>query len=240
MGMPITVEVVDPSVSPEEIQKIFDYFDWVDRKFSPFKPESELSLINQDKIKESDWSEEMKLIFSLAEETKRETGGYFDILTPAGHYDPSGLVKGWAIRQAAEILSKDGYVDFYIEAGGDIEARGKNNRGKNWSVGVRNPFNPGQIVKRIQLTNRAIATSGTYFRGQHIYNPLRKGQAITDVVSLTVIGPNIYEVDRFATAAFAMGRPGLDFIQGLNGFEGYLIKADGRAVMTSGFEESVF
>lgn len=240
MGMPITVEVVDPSVSLDEIQKIFDYFDWVDRKFSPFKPESELSLINQDKIKESDWSEEMKLIFGLAEETKRETGGYFDILTPAGYYDPSGLVKGWAIRQAAEILSKDGYLNFYIEAGGDIEARGKNDRGKNWSVGVRDPFNPNQIVKRIRLTNRAIATSGTYFRGQHIYNPLLKRQAITDVVSLTVIGPNIYEADRFATAAFAMGRPGVDFIQGLNGFEGYLIKTDGRAVMTSGFEESVF
>jgi len=55
----------------------------------------------------------------------------------------------------------------------------------------------------VYVTDEGIATSGTYLRGEHIYNP-KTGEAASEIVSLTVIGPNIYEADRFATAAFAM------------------------------------
>ncbi len=58
---------------------------------------------------------------------------------------------------------------------------------------------------------------------------------LDDVKSLTVIGPDIYEADRFATAAFAMGRGGIDFIESLEGFEGYMIDASKTATFTSGF-----
>ena len=50
------------------------------------------------------------------------------------------------------------------------------------------------------------------------------------------MGPNVLEADRFATAAFAMGREGIHFIESLKGFEGYAIDAKGIATMTSGFE----
>ena len=56
-------------------------------------------------------------------------------------------------------------------------------------------------------------------------------------MSLTVIGPDIYEADRFATAAFAMGMEGIEFIERLSGFEGYIITNEGIATMTSGFEQ---
>ena len=42
-----------------------------------------------------------------------------------------------------------------------------------------------------------------------------------------------------ATAAFAMGRRGIQFIEKLQGFEGYLIDAQARATYTSGFERFV-
>jgi thiamine biosynthesis lipoprotein len=61
------------------------------------------------------------------------------------------------------------------------------------------------------------------------------GPLVTDVLSLTVIGPNIYEADRFATAAFAMGEEGIRFIERLEGFEGYMIDRRGQATFTSGF-----
>jgi thiamine biosynthesis lipoprotein len=54
-------------------------------------------------------------------------------------------------------------------------------------------------------------------------------------VSITVIGPDVLEADRFATAAFAMGKGGIAFIENLPGFEGYAIDAQGIATMTSGF-----
>ena len=72
-------------------------------------------------------------------------------------------------------------------------------------------------------------------RGQHIYNPHAAGRPITDIVSLTVIGPDVLEADRFATAAFAMGRQGMAFIERMPGLEGYAVDGSGRAVLTSGF-----
>ncbi len=80
-----------------------------------------------------------------------------------------------------------------------------------------------------------IATSGSYRRGQHIYNPHNANAPLTEIVSISVIGPNVYEADRFATAAFAMGKQGINFIENLKGFEGYMINKDGIAVQTSDF-----
>jgi thiamine biosynthesis lipoprotein len=89
------------------------------------------------------------------------------------------------------------------------------------------------------LTDCGVATSGTYVRGQHIYDPIHNQTLPDGVVSLTVIGPNIYEADRFATAAFAMGLEGIYFIESLEGFEGYLINQQGQATFTSGFTEYI-
>lgn len=102
--------------------------------------------------------------------------------------------------------------------------------------GIRNPFNKEEIIKVISLKDAGIATSGTYIRGQHIYNPHEIEKPITEIVSLSVIGPNVYEADRFATAAFAMGEKGIMFIEKLNGFEGYMVDKNGLATMTGGFQ----
>jgi thiamine biosynthesis lipoprotein len=91
----------------------------------------------------------------------------------------------------------------------------------------------------LELTDKGIATSGTAIRGQHIYNPHNPGQQLLDVASLTVIGPDVCEADRFATAAFAMGKRGIFFIEELPGFEGYMIDASARATYTTGFERYV-
>jgi thiamine biosynthesis lipoprotein len=186
-------------------------------------------------LKQYQFSPEMKEIFALAEKTRMESGGYFNILTPAGNYNPSGIVKGWAILNASKILLSVGFKNFYVDGGGDIQTHGKNNSGVPWSVGIKNPFEQEQIVKVIYPGNRGVATSGTYIRGQHIYNPLGREEAITEIVSLTVIGPDVCEADRFATAAFAMGKKGIYFIEEMDGLEGYLIDNKGTGTGTSGF-----
>lgn len=235
MGMPITVEVVDPSATKETVDMVFDYFDSVDKRFSTYKEESEISRINRGEIQKENASAEMQEVFRLSEETKKETHGYFDILKPDGSIDPSGLVKGWAIWNVAKLLEKNGFKNFFVDAGGDIQVRGKNSKGNTWNFGIRNPFNRDEIVKVVYLKDGGIATSGIYIRGQHIYNPHTKEANILDIMSLSVIGPNVYEADRFATAAFAMGRTGLAFIEGLEGFEGYMIDKDGMGFETSNF-----
>ncbi len=239
MGMPITVEIADKDADKNALELAFNYFKYIDEEFSTYKETSEISLINQGKLKLEDSSIEMQEIFKLAAETKKETDSYFDIKKLDGLYDPSGIVKGWAIHNASLLLKKSGYKNFCIEAGGDIETSGVNDQDKGWKIGIKNPFNPAEIVKVLEIQNKGIATSGTYIRGNHIYNPKDKNAKIEEIVSLSVIGPNIYEADRFATAAFAMGRDGILFIEKLNGFEGYMIDKNGIATMTSGFEKYV-
>jgi len=237
MGMPITIEVVDSTVVQDDIDNVFAYFVAIDDTFSTYKATSEISKINRGELLPAQFSEDMKAILALSEQTKQDTHGYFDILHD-GQYDPSGIVKGWAIHNAANMLTTWGFHHFYVDAGGDIQVSG-NKDGHLWRVGIRNPFNRAEHVKVLALTNRGIATSGTAIRGHHIYNPHNPDTLLQDIVSLTVIGPNVYEADRFATAAFAMGKKGIYFIEQLPGFEGYMIDASARATFTSGFERYV-
>jgi len=238
MGMPITVEVIDRWVAAEAFDEVFGYFEYVDAKFSTYKDDSEISRFNRGEISTKDFSKDMRTIFALAEESQAKTNGYFNILHN-GKHDPSGIVKGWAIRNAAGILREKGYADFYVEAGGDIQASGKNGQGEPWRVGIRNPFNLDEIVKVLSISEYAVATSGTYVRGQHIYNPLHGDSEITDIVSLTVVGADICEADLYATAAFAMGTNGIQFIEELCEFEGYSIDKNKMATFTSGFQKWV-
>ena len=294
MGMPITVELVGAAATSEAIDDVFAYFTSVDERFSTYKAASEISRINSGELGPAAASADMQSIFRLAEQTRLETGGYFNIARE-GRIDPSGIVKGWAIHNAAARLRATGLRSFYIEAGGDIQADGQNREGRPWRVGIRNPFDMGEIVKVVALSDRGIATSGIYIRGQHIYNPYdpqpaggitpparpcrsqedigqpagetparhpsgghsdnarsagtatlagtpsgahsaEPGCATREIVSLSVIGPNIYDADRFATAAFAMGPAGIVFIEQLPGFEAYMIDARGIATFTSGFQ----
>jgi thiamine biosynthesis lipoprotein len=238
MGMPISVRLVDTWAVEDDVTAVYDYFNYVDHKFSVYKQDSEITKINRGLVSPQDYSQDMKQVLQLCDQTKKATSGFFDI-SRHGQLDPSGLVKGWAIHQASELLKNRGLENYYIEAGGDIQPAGHNLQGRPWRVGIRHPFNLKQIVKSVAVTDQGVATSGTYLRGQHIYNPFNPGNEITDIVSLTVIGPNIYEADRFATAAFAMGQAGIKFIAHLLGFEGYLIDSFGQATFTPGFDRFV-
>lgn len=235
MGMPISVEIVDPAVTADDLAAVFAHFTAVDERYSTYKATSEVSRINRGELNVADASEELQEVLALCEQTKIETRGYFDIRTPDGTIDPSGLVKGWAIQGAADLLDQRGFQNFFVEAGGDLQPRGKNNQGQLWRVGIRNPFKADEIIKVILPGNRGVATSGTQMRGQHIWNPHDRAATFTDIASITVIGPNVYEADRFATAAFAMGNDGLAFIAALPGFDAYQIDRDGMATMTPGF-----
>lgn len=241
MGMPIEIEIVGPRVRTA-LEAAFAYLVAVDECFSTYKEDSEISRINRGEIELHAASAPMREVFMLAERTKAETQGYFDIRRPdlpdrqaGGLLDPSGIVKGWAIRNTAALIREAGHENYLVNAGGDIAMSGTNAEGGEWGVGIRNPFNIHEIVKVVYPRGKGIATSGSYIRGDHIYDPHAPERKIVEVVSITVIGPDVLEADRFATAVFAMGKRGIEFIENLPGFEGYMIDASGFATMTSGF-----
>jgi FAD:protein FMN transferase len=239
MGMPITVEVVDRGVRPRHFEPVFSWFRQIDERFSPFRETSETTLWDRGVLKSSQLSPQMRAVMQLAEETTQASGGYFNVYRE-GTFNPVGIVKGWAIHKAARLLHLAGFADFYVEAGGDAQVCGRGPEGEPWLVGIRNPFDVSQIIKVLRLSDRGVATSGTYFRGHHIYDPLDPtGRIAAEPVSLTVIASDILDADRFATAAFAMGQAGIAFIEALDGYEGYLVDGRGTATFTTGFKGHV-
>lgn len=233
MGMPIEIEIAGGTEAV--LNAAFEYLKSVDERFSPYKEESEVSRMNRGEVSEADRSPEMREVLALAEQTRRETDGYFDIRKPDSDVDPSGIVKGWAILKTAELIKKAGFNNYMVNAGGDIASAGVNEAGEEWSVGIRNPFKLEEIVKVVYPRGQGVATSGSYIRGAHIYNPHTPEQVLDEIVSITVIGSDVLEADRFATAAFAMGHAGIGFIERLPGFEAYAIDRKGIATLTSGW-----
>lgn len=234
MGMPIVLMSPDESVTSESIEEVFSFFAYVDKTYSPFIESSIVSRISRGEIGEPEYSDELSEIMAIAKRTKRATGGYFDVWHK-GIFDPSGIVKGWAIAKAAEILGK--YTrNFYIEAGGDIQVGGLNDAGGPWQIGIRNPFERHQNIKVVALKNSAIATSGTAIRGQHIYDPI-DNKKLDDIASISVIAPNIIDADRMATAAFAMGAKGIYFIEQLDGYEACAVMHDKTTITTTGWNQ---
>lgn len=236
MGMPIEIEIVGEN-SGATLEVAFNYLVSVDEQFSTYKETSEISRINRGEIKGGEESEAMKEVFALAEKAREETNGYFDMRQPDGLLDPSGIVKSWAILNTAKLIGDAGFENYAVNAGGDIASHGVNADGEEWRFGIRNPFTPEEIIKVVYPRGLGLATSGSYVRGDHIYNPHDPDEKLHEIVSISVIGPDVLEADRFATAAFAMGEKGIEFIESLPGFEGYAISAQGIATITRHFSQ---
>ncbi|TMV66904.1 FAD:protein FMN transferase [Thioclava sp. BHET1] len=235
MGMPVTLTLIDPPRA-SLIAEAFALFAAIDQRFSPYRETSELCRLNRGELDTEDLSTEFRHILALAEAARQESGGWFDIRCPGGGIDTSGIVKGWAIARVAALLRQAGAERFCVEAGGDLQTCGARTAGHAWRIGIRNPFALSQVVEILGMRGQAIATSGNYIRGNHIYDPLSGTAAVSDLVSLSVIAPDILQADLLATTAFAIGRPGLDFLAGYQDVEACAIDAAGIMHVTPGWQ----
>ncbi len=155
-------------------------------------------------------------------------------LRPAGRLDPSGLVKGWAVAEAAERLTAAGARNFCINAGGDLIARGRPTPDRLWRLGIRHPEDLEQHAAVVAVEDLAVATSGEYEQGGHIVDP-HTGRRPTGVLSVTIIGPDLALADAYATAAFAMGADGPRWTATLTGYDAMSITDDHQILTTPGF-----
>ncbi|HEU5004578.1 MAG TPA: FAD:protein FMN transferase [Candidatus Saccharimonadales bacterium] len=229
MGMPISIDI--PQCQNEVVfEEVFDRLKEIDRKFSPYRPDSQLNLHNKGRLKPD---KELKSIIKACKEAEELTDGFFSAWA-SGVFDPSGYVKGWAIDQAGKLIKKAGYQTFCVAAGGDILARSQTN--KDWVIGIQNPFDKSKIIGSIKGKNFAVATSGNYERGEHIINLKTKKPAL-ELASFTVTGKNIIEADVLATAGFVAGDFGINFVGNQHGYEALAINLDGRVSATGGMKK---
>ena len=232
--MPVTIDVRDRAGDAGTLELTFAEFRLLDRIFSPFRPDSEVSRINRGELKIEDASEEVSCAIGIGRLYTRATNGYFALWLD-GRFDPSGLVKSWAIDRAASILELAGASSYFVDAGGDVLARGGNGEGEPWRVGIRHPIERSRFVCVVSGCDLAVATSGTYEKGPHVINP-HTGRPADELISATVVGADILTADVYATAALAMGNQGLDFVEGAPGYEAYVIGSDLLAGRTRGFD----
>ncbi len=238
MGTAIVIEVRDSVLDADAVEATFDHFRDIDARFSTFKAESEISRLARGELNVADTSPDVQAVLAMCEESRIVSDGYFDAWhhRPDGALDPSGIVKGWSVDGACEILDAAGMQNYCINAGGDVFARGDQEPGKPWHIGIRNPWDPATVAAVVEAHDLAIATSGTYERGQHVLVP-HTGRPPEGVVSMTVIGPNLARADAWATAAFAMGVRGVDWAaRELDGYEAGAITSDRHVITTVGFE----
>jgi FAD:protein FMN transferase len=233
MGMPIYVDIRDPHALPSAAEPAFDWLRWVDATFSTYKPESEISRLGRGELRMEEAQPQVRAVLARCEELRAVTGGYFDARA-GGTLDPSGLVKGWAVDEAAAILSAAGLENFAINAGGDIRLQGGALPEDSWRIGIQHPLERGQIAAVVEGSGLAVATSGEYARGQHVLDPHTR-RAPDGVLSVTIIGPDLATADAYATAAFAMGREGPAWTARLGGYEAMTILEPEQVLTTAGF-----
>ena len=205
----------------------------VDDVFSTYQPGSQVSRLGRGELRLADCDGDVAEVLELCAQVGLESAGYFSS-TFGGNLDPTGLVKGWAIQRASELLGSSGSTHHLVNGGGDIQAVGGSAPGTPWQIGIAHPLERGALASVVQLTDGAVATSGIAERGTHVLDPFT-GQPAVALASVTVVGPDLIRSDAYATAAIAMGDRARGWLEGCAGYQGFAVAADGLGWWTSGY-----
>ena len=230
MGTVFSFDVRTLGVDRAAITDAVDWLHWVDRTFSTYKADSQIQQIARQELTLEAAHVEVRDVLERCSQLERETDGFFSAYA-TGVLDPSGLVKGWAIQRASDILVEAGSTAHCVNGGGDMVCVGTTAPQAPWRIGIAHPTVPGRLAGIVIAENLAIATSGTAERGEHITRPSGRGGA--DIASVTVVGADLGTVDAYATAAFAMGTDAMAWIEQLDGFEGLVVQTDGQVWRSS-------
>jgi thiamine biosynthesis lipoprotein len=236
MGTVFSIDVRDPGVGERAIDDVVQWLHWVDSTFSTYQPDSAISRLARGDITLIECDPRVRKILDLCDDLDWATSGYFSAYA-TGVLDPSGLVKGWAIEQASNLLRAAGSANHCVNGGGDVQCAGEFETGRPWRIGVAHPLEPGLLAGAVAGNELAVATSGTAERGQHIVDPHTR-QAPTALAAVTVVGRHLTYVDAYATAAFAMGDRAQPWLESLPGYWAFGITADGATWRTNGFAET--
>ena len=211
-GTVILFELSSQKVSQESLIQAFTeaekFIYHVDEVFSTYKENSIISQLKREEIEISACSDEVQEVWGLCKKAMELSDGAFNPWFNG--FDPSGLVKGWAAQKCGEIFEKHGVENSLVNAAGDLAVRGgllKNGKVSPWEIGIRNPEIKDEIVESFKINTGSIATSGSYEKGAHIYDPFTNLIAI-GARSATVIGPDAAIADALATALMVSGKDG--------------------------------
>lgn len=172
---------------------------------------------------------------------------------PAMQLNMSAIAKGYTCDLIGDFLAAKGCLNYMIDIGGEVVAKGKNDKGKTWTIGIRkpneDPFN-SDLEAVIQLPDHALATSGNYLnfyeedgkKYAHTIDPITGYPVQHSVLSSTVLANDCMTADAYATAFMVLGKEaGIKVQQKVPGLEIYFIYADeegnNQIYMSEGFKK---
>lgn len=153
------------------------------------------------------------------------------------------LGEGYATDKCRAMMIAKGVQAGIINGSGDMSTWGKQPNGKDWKIGITNPFKPEKILAAIPLKEGAVTTSGSYekfvvFNGKrysHIINPAT-GYPATGLCSITVFGPNAETANGLSTSMMVLGqKEGLLLLQKFPDYSCVLITDKGKIVKSKNF-----
>lgn len=202
--------VAGPGALARTLGEVRRVFDDLDRRFSLYRSDSEVSLIAAGTVPLSGSSPEMRQAYADALAWRERTNGAFTPHRPDGVLDLSGLIKGVAVDQAGRVLERHGHRAFSINAGGDVLTRGVPRQG-SWITGIVDAGDRSRLVTSVSLTTDwpAVATSGSAERGNHIW---QRPDTDRSLCQATVVAASLVTADVLATAIIAGGKPTLDHV----------------------------
>ncbi len=238
MGLPISVHVRGPRARDEAVahavEQSFAELRADDATFSVWKPDSPVSRIRDGRDSLAEAHPRIRHVAALCELAGHRTGGAFSAWLPDDEgtirFDPTGLVKGWAVEQAfvglVGRLRQFGAHDAVINAGGDIAVHCTRTDTPAGRIAIVDPRDRSSLLRTLELRTGAVATSGTAARGRHITDPATGVPAI-GLLSASVIGPELTWADVYATAAFVKGPTAVGWLATLAHHAAVLVAPDG-------------
>jgi thiamine biosynthesis lipoprotein len=219
-----TVVSLSPPLRAAEVEAVFAAHD---ARFSLYHTDSELSRIRDGSLALVDADLQLREAYALALEWRSLTNGAFTPHRPDGVIDLSGIVKALAIDAAGTLLDDSG--DWILNCGGDVLTSGQPT-----TVGIIDPLDRAQLLTSVRLGGgrRAVATSGSAERGDHIWGR-------SDLLQVTVVADDIVTADVLATAIVSVGGKGLDTLAQQFDVDVIAVDRSGGLRATSGFRRSL-
>lgn len=207
-----------------------DVLDDLEERFSSYRAESELSRFAAGEVDQP--SGQLRRALAACQWLSDVSGGVFTTTT-THTYDLAGYVKGWVIQQAVEALAEAGFENLALGVGGDWQVHGSGPQFRPWRFGVVDPSNTAR-VRAVAVVAGALATSGTYERGEHLTRASGTASGVS-TASFTVAGPKLEWADAFATIGYLKGEEGLAWVAQFPGYSGAIIRVDGSMVADDAF-----
>jgi thiamine biosynthesis lipoprotein len=218
-----------------DIERIFRD---ADERFSLYRADSELSRVARGELRLEDASEDLRASYAAAIDWRSRTGGAFTPNRPDGVVDLNGVVKARALAEAADLLDR-ACAWWSLDVGGDLAVSAADAHGEAWVAGVVDPVDRGALLCAIRILapRRAVATSGSAERGDHIWWDGATPEL--EFVQATVVADDIVTADVLATAIIAGGRATLDELTERFAIDVLTVDRAGGLAATPGFRAAL-